>query len=118
MPEFRYASLLRPLGSWVNLDQPFRIENPESTDVDSFNPAWRAHDVLVTESPLDPEKIKSLQLTDVEASRKQKALYDELYSMDIHEDIKYELGVKIREYKIKTEEQLIKMVEKYKKYAH
>jgi hypothetical protein len=116
MQEYRYASLLRPLGSWVSLEQPFRIEDPKESDVDAFNPGWRAHDVLVTESPLDPEKIKSLQLTDIEESRNQKALYDALYSMELHADIKYELGEKIRETKIRTEDQLNRMIEKYKKY--
>jgi hypothetical protein len=121
MQEYRYASLLRPLGSWVSLEQPFRIEDPKESDVDAFNPGWRAHDVLVTESPLDPEKIKSLQLTDIEESRNQKALCDKLYSMNLNHKyesmIKDELGDKIRECKVKTEDQLNRMIEKYKKYA-
>ncbi|MDD2402857.1 MAG: hypothetical protein PHD60_11775 [Clostridia bacterium] len=122
---YRYASLLRPLGSWVSLDYEYRIEDPKETDIDPFRPDWKAHDVLVTEFPLLKEEITSLQLTEVQEMKKRKELYDKLYEMTLNVKaeryetvIKEELGDKIRSGKIKNETVLNKMVEKYVKYAN
>lgn len=113
---YRYASLLRPLGCWVSLEIPFSIETPHEGDCDPFRPDWPAHDVLVTEEPLSKEKIQSLQLTDIQARYNQKSLYDILVKKDCHRLIKEELGDKIIEGKIKTEDQLERMIVKYNKY--
>lgn len=121
----RYASLFRPLGCWVNLDRPFTIEDPTETDIDPFRPDWPAHNVLVTEEPLQKDKIESLQLTDIQEMHKRKALYDTLYEMTLNVKveryesmIKEELGEKIRNGKIKDENVLNKMVTKYVNYAN
>lgn len=123
--EYRYASLMRPLGSWLSLDYEYRIEDPKETDIDPFRPDWKAYDVLVTGFPLLKEEIASLQLTDVAEMRTRKELYDKLYEMTLNVKaeryetmIKEELGDKIREGKIKTETVLNKMVEKYVKFAN
>ncbi len=122
---YRYASLLRPLGSWVSLDYEYRIEEPAETDIDPFRPDWPAHNVLVTEYPLLKEEIKSLQLTDVAEMKKRKELYDKLYEMTFNVNaeryetmIKDELGEKIRNGKIKDENVLNKMVTKYVNYVN
>lgn len=123
--EYRYASLLRPLGCWVSIDQEFRIENPLDSDVDPFNPDWPAHDVLITEEPLSKEKIESLQLTDIAAMNERKQLYDLLNSMSLDVRvsrnevlIKDELGDKIKTGKIRNEVVLDKMVSKYVNYVN
>lgn len=123
--EYRYASLLRPLGCWVSLDYEYRIEDPLEDDIDPFRPDWKAHNVLVTGYPLLNEEIASLQLTDVQEMNNRKALYDSLYEMTLNVKaeryetmIKEELGDKIRAGKIKTETILNKMIDKYVKYAN
>lgn len=123
--EYRYASLLRPLGCWLSLDYEYRIEAPQETDIDPFRPDWPAHNVLVTEYPLLKGEIESLQLTDVQEMHKRKALYDVLEGMSLNVKaeryetmIKEELGDKIRKGKIKDKIVLNKMVEKYVNYAN
>lgn len=122
---YRYASLLRPIGCWVSLDQEFSIEEPLNTDIDPFRADWNAHNVLVTEFPLPNDKIEALQLTDVQEMKTRKELYDKLFEMTFNVKaeryetmIKEELGEKIRVGKIKNETVLSKMVEKYVKYAN
>lgn len=123
--EYRYASLLRPLGCWISLDCEYRIEDPLESDVDPFRADWKAHDVLITGEPLQKDKIESLQLTDVAEMQKRKALYDHLFEMTLNVKveryetmIKDELGDKIRSGKIKNENVLNKMIEKYVNYAN
>ncbi|WP_155402892.1 hypothetical protein [Methanosarcina mazei] len=123
--EYRYASLLRPLGSWISLDCEYRIEDPQETDIDPFRADWKAHDVLITGYPLPLEEIASLQLTDIAEMQKRKALYDHLFEMTLNVKveryetmIKDELGDKIRSGKIKNENVLNKMIEKYVNYAN
>jgi hypothetical protein len=121
---YRYASLLRPLGCWLSLTIPFTIEDPEEGDYDPFKPDWKAHNVLVTEEPLNSEVMRSLQLTDIAEMKRRKALYDVLEGMEVRGKseyikslIKQELGDKIREGKIKNIMVLDKMIKKYEKYA-
>ncbi len=123
--EYRYASLLRPIGCWVYLNQNFRIEDPLESDIDPFNPDWPAHNVLVSDEPLPTEKIESLQLTDVAAMKERKRLYDLLNNMSLDTRvarnevlIKEELGDKIRVGKIKNEVVLKRIVEKYVNYVN
>lgn len=122
---YRYLSLLRPLGCWLSIEQPYTIETPTETDVDPFRPDWPAHDVLVTEEPLPKERIESLQLTDLSEMQKRKILYDKLFEMSLNVKaaiyevgIKAELGDKIRSGKIRDEVVLGKMVDKYVKYVN
>lgn len=122
---YRYASLLRPPGCWVSIDQEYLIEEPLETDIDPFRDDWKAHNVLITEFPLPKEKIQSLQLTDVQEMKKRKELYDKLYEMTLNVKaeryesmIKEELGDKIRLGKIKNQTVLDKMIQKYVKYVN
>lgn len=121
---YRYLSPLRPLGCWVSLDQEFTLEEPLPSDIDPFDPEWHIHNVLVTESPLPKEKIKSLQLIDLELVNNQKILCDKLDKMEIRTKtayvetmVKEELKSKIIAGKIKNETVLEKMVSKYEQYA-
>lgn len=120
---YRYSSKLRPLGCWLNLDQTVTIEDPTPADVDPFDPEWKIHNVLVTETPLQAEKIKSLQLLDVQQAQAQKKLYDLLMSMKLDCNakveicIKFELGDKIKAGKIKDEATLNKLVKKNVDYT-
>jgi len=123
--EYRYASLLRPLGCWISLDCEYRIEDPLESDVDPFRPDWRIHNVLVTEEPLQKDKIESLQLIDLSEALKRKALCDLLDEMNLNvkaarveAGIKDELWEKIKVGKIKNETVLNKMVEKYVNYVN
>lgn len=122
---YRYLSPYRPLGSWVFLEQKFIIENPLESDVDPFRPDWRIHNVLVTEEPLQKDKIESLQLIDLSEALKRKALCDLLDEMNLNvkaarveAGIKDELWEKIKVGKIKNENVLNKMIEKYVNYAN
>jgi len=121
--EYRYLSMLRPLGAWVSIDIPYSLESPTEKDIHPFRPDWKPHDVLITQEPLNKEKIESLQLTDLTAINNAKKLYDALQGMTLNvEDIyirgiKDELSDKIINGKIKNVETLDKMVQKYVKYC-
>lgn len=123
--QYRYLSPYRPLGSWVSLDIPYSLEIPTETDINPFDPTWKIHDVLITESPLNKEKVKALQLWELSELNNAKSLYDTLQSMKLDVKapyyetcIKEELSQKITEFKIKNIETLNKMVDKYVKYVN
>jgi hypothetical protein len=86
---YRYASLLRPLGCWVSIDQEYSIEEPQEKDIDPFRPDWPAHNVIVTDEPLSKEKIKSLQLTDIAEMQKRKDLCNILEGKEIKTKSEY-----------------------------